>query len=590
MIGDLVYTRNGLRRVLNSGLSDPNAPLWKLRMTDGTALIGTGDHPVWSETRGEFVKLQFLRPSDILLQWSENFASIPPDAASLSGTESSGISLRGTGRTVGDDHYIKQSIEDIRDQFRKGLRSITGTGTLPITNPLTFLPSLIRSIGDFTPGDLLSGLVSSGLKPLLSNGESEGLDPLAAILAEPNSSLKARERSSVYPVQKRGEPRLGVDTVRDLNLRGPVYNLTVEDTPEFFANGILVHNCDEIAAWMYPEKAWDNLIMGLRLGAHPQVFWTGTPKPKPFIRTLVKLKKSIVVDGSTYENAENLTDIFYENVAKYEGTTIGRQELWGEILDPEEAGFVKRSQWRLWPANRPLPRFRFIIMSLDTAFTERTWDKKEQTSDYTACTVWGLFGYERKDHIMLLDAWQDRLGMPELIRRVKIQKTYTYGDADEPALRPQVLSKDRRAAHQGRPADLILIEEKGSGISLRQMLAVENILTQSYNPGRMDKLSRLHAVSPCFPNGRVWALESERPDRKGNAKSWAESVISQFCSYVGEGSLEHDDLLDTGTQALLFLMHRFDMKFTVRPNSNEEAARILESVRKRKGRRNPYGG
>ena len=25
--------------------------------------------------------------------------------------------------------------------------------------------------------------------------------------------------------------------------RSPVYNLTVEDQPEFFANGVLVHNC-----------------------------------------------------------------------------------------------------------------------------------------------------------------------------------------------------------------------------------------------------------------------------------------------------------------------------------------------------------
>ena len=344
---------------------------------------------------------------------------------------------------------------------------------------------------------------------------------------------------------------------------------------------------EEVASFRYADEAWDNLIMGLRLGDHPRVFWTGTPRPKPFIRKLVKLPKSVVISGSTYENAANLPDSFYENVAKYEGTAIGRQELWGDILDPEEAGFVKRSQWRLWPAKRPMPKFRFILMSLDTAFTEKTWDKKDQKGDPTACTVWGLFSYERTDHIMLLDAWEDHLGMPGLIRRVKIEKQYTYGDSDEPILKPALISKAQRPSHQGRSPDLILIEDKGSGITLRQMLAVENIFTESYNPGDLDKLSRLHAVSPLFPHGRVWAVESVKSP--GEPRGWAEGAISQVCTYVGEGSLEHDDLLDTSTQALLFLMKKFDMKFTVRGDPTRAAEDALDRI-KRSKRQNPYDG
>lgn len=346
---------------------------------------------------------------------------------------------------------------------------------------------------------------------------------------------------------------------------------------------------DEVASMRYPEAAWDNLIMGLRLGKHPRIFWTGTPKPKPFIRKLVKLPKSIVISGSTYENKENLPQTFFDNVAKYEGTSVGRQELYGEILDPEEAGFVKRSQWRIWPNKRPFPKFRFIIMSLDTAFTEKTWDKKEQSGDPTACTVWGLFTHERTDHVMLLDAWEDHLGMPALIRRVKLEKQYTYGDSAEPILKPSLLAKSQRPSHQGRPPDLILIEEKGSGITLRQMLATENILTESYNPGGMDKLSRLHAISPLFPHRRVWAIESGRKDKIGEPRDWAEGVISQICTYVGEGSLEHDDLLDTATQALIFMMHRFDFKFTVRTDPTTATEKALDRLHA-KSRKNPYDG
>lgn len=391
-------------------------------------------------------------------------------------------------------------------------------------------------------------------------------------------------------------PIIPPELIADSTKSPPVIRLTVGSIIRGFSaekperlRGPQCHRgwLEEVASWRYPLEVWDNFIFGLRLGDHPQVFWSGTPKPKPFMNMLVKLPRSITISGSTYENSENLPDQFYENIAKYEGTKIGRQEIYGEIIDPEEAGFVKRSDIRMWPAKKLLPKFRFLLMSLDTAFTEETWNKKEQTGDPCACTVWGLFEHERKEHIMLLDAWEDYLGFPQLIRRVKLEKTKTYGDADEPVYRTAFIDKQRRPAHTGRPADLILIEDKGSGISLRQMLANEGVITQPYNPGAMDKLSRLHACSPLFPHGRVWCIESVK--RPGELRAYAESVIAQLCTYVGEGSLEHDDLLDTSTQALLFLMHKFNMKFTVRVSSQEQTAALARRLNS-KQQRNPYDG
>lgn len=341
--------------------------------------------------------------------------------------------------------------------------------------------------------------------------------------------------------------------------------------------------CDEIASWKYPETAWDNLMFGLRLGDNPQVCWTSTPKPKPFVRALSEDPRTVLITGSTYENSENLPDTYFQNVAKYEGTNVGRQELWGELLDPEEAGFVKRSQWRLWRAGRPLPKFKYIVMSLDTAFTERTFDKKKQENDPTACSVWGLFEHEKKLNAMLLDCWEDRLGFPALMRRVKKERLLTYGDNNEPRLR----IVGRPVSHQGRKPDLILIEEKGSGISLRQALAVENILTQEYNPGRMDKLSRLHAVSPLFAHGRVWAVESDI--KSGQPKSWANPLISQVCSFVGEGSIEHDDLLDTTTQALKLLMDKFFGPLEFKPDVEDIMRQQAIARIQRLKQRNPYG-
>lgn len=353
--------------------------------------------------------------------------------------------------------------------------------------------------------------------------------------------------------------------------------------------------CDEIASWKYPQDAWDNLMFGLRLGPQPQVVWTGTPKPTAFMRQLNADPSCVVTVGSTYENRENLTESFYKNIAKYEGTKVGRQEVYGEILDPEEEGFVKRSDWRLWPHDRPLPKLRYIVLSLDTAFTEKTFDKKVQKGDPTACSVWGVFGLKRSRselepeevNVILLDCWEDWLGLPALIKRVKKEKELTYGDADEPLLRPKIIPIGQRARHTGRKPDIILIEDKGSGISLRQSLATENILTEGYNPNAEDKLTRLHVVSPMFSNRRVWAVESEL--RRGTFKVWADPLITQVCSYVGPGSTERDDLLDTATQALRLIMAKFFGSFTVKENPEDvKRAEAAREVDRRKRKNNPY--
>ena len=134
-----------------------------------------------------------------------------------------------------------------------------------------------------------------------------------------------------------------------------------------------------------------------------------------------------------------------------------------------------------------------------------------------------------------------------------------------------------------------MIEEKASGISIRQQLAEENILTHGYNPGNEDKLTRLHYVSPMFAAGRVWAVESDI--NPGNFKTWADPLVSQVCSYVGPGSIERDDLLDTSTQALRLLMDKFFGPFTVVDRvEDRERARAREIAERRLSKKDsPYG-
>jgi len=93
--------------------------------------------------------------------------------------------------------------------------------------------------------------------------------------------------------------------------------------------------CDELAAWRYPDT-WDQLQFGLRLVAPnltPRTVVTTTPKPTALVRQLVDRATTHVTTGSTFENAANLAPAALDELRNlYEGTRIGRQELYAELL------------------------------------------------------------------------------------------------------------------------------------------------------------------------------------------------------------------------------------------------------------------
>ena len=133
------------------------------------------------------------------------------------------------------------------------------------------------------------------------------------------------------------------------------------------------HDCawtDEIAAWRYPE-AWDQLIFGLRIGEDPRLVATTTPRPTRLIRTLVEREDVIVTRGSTYENQMNLAPTFLAEVqSRYEGTRLGRQELYAEILDDVEGALWTREMIEQSRVNN-LPDLTRIVIGVDPATTSR---------------------------------------------------------------------------------------------------------------------------------------------------------------------------------------------------------------------------
>jgi len=340
---------------------------------------------------------------------------------------------------------------------------------------------------------------------------------------------------------------------------------------------------DELAAWQNAQETWDMAMMGLRLGPNPKVVWTTTPKPIELVRKLtVDKPKRVITRGATFDNKANLPQSFLDKMEEdYAGTTMGRQEILGELIDPEEAGIIKRSWFRLWPAKKPLPQLEWVIMSLDTAFTEASVNKKTRDADYSACTVWGVFRHEGKSNCLLLDCWQEQLGLPDLIQRVRKESKLAYGDDQDSAMIVPMYGSSKPQT-SGKKVDMIIIEDKGSGISLRQSLEREGIMAYAYNPGRADKLTRLHMVSAVFARRQVWLPESSK--YPGRPVTWAEPMVAQLCAFTGSGSIKHDDILDAVTQAVRLMMDKNLLTFD---RKEEKAKRDSEEREFERGPRKP---
>ena len=185
------------------------------------------------------------------------------------------------------------------------------------------------------------------------------------------------------------------------------------------------------------------------------------------------------------------------------------QAQWMQAPTSEEGALIKREWWQKWEKEK-IPDLQYIIQSYDTAFS------KKETADYSAITTWGVLNPDddTRPCVILLDAKRGRWNFPELKEMAK--KEYKYWEPE-----------------------LILIEAKASGLPLTHELRQVGIPVVTYTPSKgHDKHVRVNSVAPMFEAGHIWC-----PDER-----WAEEVIEE-CAAFPYG--EHDDLVDSTTQALL---------------------------------------
>jgi phage terminase large subunit-like protein len=171
---------------------------------------------------------------------------------------------------------------------------------------------------------------------------------------------------------------------------GNTASLFTADEPDGLRGPQFTHAWgDEIAAWRQtPDAAgmtaFDNLRVGTRLGAHPQMVVTTTPKRVPVLYKLIeeseKVKdrgsKVVITKGSTLDNAGNLSEAYLDTiVGVYEGTSLAQQELYGEMLSDIEGALwtiemIDKARETILPPRAPLR-----VIGVDPSVAENPRDE-----------------------------------------------------------------------------------------------------------------------------------------------------------------------------------------------------------------------
>lgn len=303
-VGMQVLTRQGYRHVVCWG-ETPEQQVWEVVFNDGRRLVGTPDHPVWVRGRG-FVKIDALRYNDEV----ETDELLGQEAVQCASRKSACLGWHGSATLIQRIHqiegisatetsgYIGEFGRSTMGQFLTG-STFTTRMRIPGTTPSATLNcSIVHRICDTTTPENARAqrgriLLESARWQPRGTGHQKGERGIANMLpsqqravsrdcirasgAESNTCRKSTGNPSsialanAVPMQgeilglmtlpfaapfaaKRSPKtdtagrRIAPVVVRCSPVieRRTVFNLTVADAHEYFANGVLVSNCDAL--------------------------------------------------------------------------------------------------------------------------------------------------------------------------------------------------------------------------------------------------------------------------------------------------------------------------------------------------------
>ncbi len=248
---------------------------------------------------------------------------------------------------------------------------------------------------------------------------------------------------------------------------------------------------DELAAWRYNQEAFDQLMFGLRLGKNPQCVITTTPKPINLIKELIDRKDVIITKGNTFENKDNLAETALSMLKdRYEGTNLGRQELYAEIIEEFEGALWNTRMIEDTRIKEDDEReLKQIIVAIDPAVTSNEY------SDETGIVV---VGKDFNEAYYVLEDLSGRYS-PDKWARKAIDCYYEWG-------------ADRIVAEVNNGGDLVerLLRSIDYNIPYRSVRATRG------------KLTRAEPISALYEQKRVHHV------------GYFSELESQMCSYTGE--------------------------------------------------------
>jgi phage terminase large subunit-like protein len=228
--------------------------------------------------------------------------------------------------------------------------------------------------------------------------------------------------------------------------------------------------CDELASWRLAET-WDNLMMGLRLGTEPRCVVTTTPRPTKLIRSLIAKQSTAQTRASTYANRANLAAAFLDDIiSSYEGTRLGRQEIYGEVLEDVPGALWSHAGIDGLRVGAAPPHLLRVVVAVDPAVSSG------EDSDETGICVVAL-GEDKQGYVLA-----DRSGRhaPHRWGKLVIELFHDY-------------KADRVVAEGNNGGDLVkaLLRSIDSSVPVRMVHASRG------------KFVRAEPISSLYEQGRV---------------------------------------------------------------------------------------
>jgi predicted phage terminase large subunit-like protein len=415
-------------------------------------------------------------------------------------------------------------------------------------------------------------------KPLKPSNTSRGRKSTEQCAGEPDHNVRDVSHDT---------PQIECDTVSEIIRNGScgdyVYDIQVEGNRNFFANGVLVHNCiiiddpiknrEQAESEVERNKIWNE--------------WTDT------ITTRLSAGGKIIVIATRWHEDDLIGRIFENEDQRHvtrlrlpceaeENDPLGRAP--GDALCPEfgkgndwlqsvkykflhsinqnlgvggmyswnalyqgrpssaEGNQIKRTWWKFY--DKPPQWLDEQVQSWDCTF------KDTAGTDSVAGQVWGRHGAD----YYLLDSVNEQLDIIGTMNAIR-QMTEKW---------PKALCK--------------YVEDKANGPAVIQMLRNKIHGMIAVNPAG-NKVTRVNAILGAIEAGNVWLPQ---PDKA----PWVNEFIEQ-CAAFPNG--KHDDMVDAMSQGLNKLIYRTKTRDPAKKpkppgNLDEYEARRIERIGKRHGK------